>query len=543
MVGCWGIGVTMLRNVLELGDIEGIRLDDVFMYYKNFKTLYTKGDNLHSLVKQKFIKTVGMRRVFDEYIINNFCTERSGDVTDMLYCAIPLWEQSLYDKLVINPVSLWLRGRVNDDGIELYRLSELGYKSLVYIGNITAEQTWKKLHTFFAYRLNIAEYLNSYGVAFMRKELNAIIIAGRLVMLNDDDVVVNFSNDNGVYCKSYMDLDLLGVDENMPTPAFDSFLRQISCDEYREAFMGWVYSIFVAENKGRQILYMDGRGKSGKSTIIKHIYRYLQRINPILVQALENNKWLEDKFSLSSYKDVRFVMLSDCSDRWLMKRDTIRQLTGGDVVVNRAIGKNKISCEVYAKIMVASNYMPFISSMFQHELTRIMYVKLDDKKVAESLEAWDATKMGEWGGCIEKELETFIKKCKPFYYKLLTQDGHNLRTPVKMIEDLQIQHGSDYYHAVNHYFKTHWVKAKNAPNCMLDVINVDFERFMDGFNRGNKKTLFKSYVMVWLRENNIRIIDSGMGRTLIVQELVRLEYQSTWQEEKELHAETYKLPS
>ena len=134
-------------------------------------------------------------------------------------------------------------------------------------------------------------------------------------------------------------------------------------------------------------MWINGMGKSGKSSVIRVLYQYLYDINPELAQNIEHINH-EDKFSMASYKNCRLAIISDNANRWLLKRETIKNLTGHDVVSIREMNKQKVTRQIHCKIMVASNYPPYIFVDVEHEISRMMYIELEDKRCIEARRRW-----------------------------------------------------------------------------------------------------------------------------------------------------------
>lgn len=178
------------------------------------------------------------------------------------------------------------------------------------------------------------------------------------------------SNRHDEACFHYFDLEALKIHEGTSTPAWDSALRKMDPDD-AEVFRAFIYSIFDAENNGRQMLYLYDDGYSGKSCIIKALTRELGSLAGALSQDA-----LKTQFAFSNIWDKRLVVYSDNKDRNLARYGKIHQALGGDPVSVEYKQKGAFNAEMNAKFLCAGNEMLSINTRNKSELTRVLPIKL-----------------------------------------------------------------------------------------------------------------------------------------------------------------------
>lgn len=252
------------------------------------------------------------------------------------------------------------------------------------------------------------------------------IVRDIIPVIKDYSKIANKPNEYGL---AYFPLDKLPSGD---TPAWDSFIGQIE-PEFRGATKAWLYSLFLRNNRGRQVIWFHGQGQSGKTSIANVIGQVFSAQHKELVSTLEH-KMNIDKFTMSGFENAALVIISDSKERRLVASDVVKSITGGDTVALRGFNKAKRSAQIYSKIMVTSNYAPSIDTKQKHELSRILYVPIDAYLSQEALNNWDTSK--DWAQELHNEFWMFIEKCKVDYYENLEDDRNNIKTPKSMVEKL-----------------------------------------------------------------------------------------------------------
>lgn len=296
-------------------------------------------------------------------------------------------------------------------------------------------------------------------------------------------------------CLGYYNLKTGKIDN--PTPAWDNFIRTLPNDGSRECFMAWVYSVFKGDNHGRQMMWLHGKGDSGKSVVVQAIYKKIASINPGLVTSLEPLFYM-DKFSAASYVKKRLTIAQDSTDRSMVKNQLVKNLTGNDNVSVVKKGVDKESANIYTKLLVTSNFAPWITPSKAEEISRMMYIHIDPEFSMLARAEWDSKKFGEWAICIENEIDDFIVKCKQHYDDRLLPDGHNLEIYPAMISKLSTNT------FVSENLKSWWAncleqfeptETKKTNVIYYEALVQDYKRFLGTRASGGKYDLSIKFAM------------------------------------------------
>ena len=235
-----------------------------------------------------------------------------------------------------------------------------------------------------------------------------------------------FTNDPTVPCFHYYDLESVKTVEG-PYPAWEEFLTRFS-EEEADVFKAFVWSIFDAENRGRQCLYLLDRGYSGKSAVINAI---ANAIGSELHVALSKDS-LSNQFAFSKVWDKRFVTIGDNKNQNLVRSQAMHSMLGGDIVDVEYKGRDTFPSRLQCKVFVASNVPLNIDVKARNEFTRVLPIHPDDSDealIARGIAALDddgnprrmsngnIIVIGDptWEGRLIDEFRAFLASCYPVY--------------------------------------------------------------------------------------------------------------------------------
>lgn len=487
-----------------------IYIDQINIYYDGRSAGRNMDLPIQSQIKSKFLKP-SERVLFDKWIIENY-----GENTLSIEVSIRRWEEYINTNAQENLFSKYLCCMYKNDEVHFYKMNEKP-PQISFLCTTGESNFANKISKYFGFGLRDPYFLR----ADTRVVKDHLIKALEANIIPEFKEITKFTNDKNTPCLGYFDLENL---PDQPTPAWDSFLYTFSTQLYRELFMAWIYSLFKADNRGRQILWIEGAGKSGKSTIVRALQKFFQKINPVLAQVMEK-RWFEDKYSLAAYENCRLTVIPDCSDQRLVARDTIKNLTGSDPSSIRKMNEERKAVDLYSKVMVSANKCPIVFTNSEHELSRILYVNLDDDKIYHARDAWDPIDDGPWDIQVSAEIPAIVKKCKPFYEKHLSKDLQDFNIYPEMVAELD-KNLPDLKQAVDLYWEIHWEKDPSAEYQSTTWITEDFSRFLNGLG-ANKITLIRRYMYVKLRSLKIVISNLGVGRTQIISGWRYLENKKT----------------
>lgn len=229
----------------------------------------------------------------------------------------------------------------------------------------------------------------------------------------------------------YIDLDTLDKDhEGEDISAWDAFMRKLSPEE-GDVFKAYLWSIFDAKNRGRQLLYLMDEGYSGKSAVLSAIH---DALGEDLCVALSRDS-LTNQFAYSKVWNRRFVSIGDCKNPKLVRSQAMHSILGGDKVDVEYKGENSFTYECHCRVIVASNVMLEIDASARNEFTRILPIKINftaEQMVKEGIILGDADGQPildifgrpkfigdqKWPGQLKKQFWSFLATCKEPYEKL-----------------------------------------------------------------------------------------------------------------------------
>lgn len=238
-----------------------------------------------------------------------------------------------------------------------------------------------------------------------------------------------FTNDPAVPCFHYYDLESVKTVEGQ-YPAWEEFITRFS-EEEADVFKAFVWSIFDAENRGRQCLYLLDRGYSGKSAIINAI---ANAIGSELHVALSKES-LSNQFAFSKIWDKRFVTIGDNKNPNLVRSQAMHSMLGGDIVDVEYKGRDPFPSRLQCKVFVASNVNLNIDVKARNEYTRVLPIHPDDSDdalIARGIAALNEdgsprrTSDGNiivvgdptWEGRLINEFRAFLASCYPVYQRM-----------------------------------------------------------------------------------------------------------------------------
>lgn len=480
----------MLKDKIIEKKFDDIYIDQVYVHY-NGKAI-PHNDCPYNALKLTLKKPE--RQNLDKYIVLKY-----GELEPKLF------ELSLYENQQELVYTKHLVLEETNEGFNIYKI--IKGKQISLIASTSDSGFEDKIIKYLEYKVKDTRVL-ALSRSQQRQELKNVLVSGKIPLAQN---IKKISNRSDEYCLSYIDLDDLPVGD---TPAWDSFISQFAHEEYKEIFMAWVYSIFVSDNKSRQLLWIHGRGKSGKSTAANTIVDTLKEINPSLCMAMEDHRFNVDKYSNASYEKAILVIVADCTERAILIRKEVKNLTGGDNVPIRNMGKEKRTEKLYSKIICTSNTHPYVNLDNDHELTRILYLALDDKKVAEARKQWPEKYPGiRWDGLLKEEIWCFLQKCKPYYYKWLSEDMDNFKMPPVMLEAIQKE--SVYYtkREISSFWEHNIIQKPNT-KLSLDHLQEIVVKFL-----GLKTITYKvkSFLLTHIRSLDIPVYSLGIGNALYIE--------------------------
>jgi len=359
------------------------------------------------------------KRKFEAYIIERYnntdnfsawCEKRRFDLTSNKVTNQP----SVHDDKEFNLI--FIRNGIFLDcyGIDNVKQS----KQVKFIASSNNKVLFENsIVSYLRYFSNLKSIVNLPDNKIMRNikiELNK----GNLISNNK---VEQIANDKETYCLAYFKLPSHQSPDNAYyAPSWDKFLSLFKTELERKIFRAWIYSIFVAKDKGRQMLWVEGEGHTGKSTIASVIGEILAEYNQLLFNSIEVQPF--EKINLVNFDRCRFAVLSNQLDPNLMTRKEIMVLTGNDYTQIKKLYHDPENKKLLVKIMINSNIAPNYSDKIAHEATRMIHLKMDESLIEQSRKTWDMDTQTH-NRLLKKEFPEFMKQASIDYQQLMQSNG------------------------------------------------------------------------------------------------------------------------
>ena len=180
---------------------------------------------------------------------------------------------------------------------------------------------------------------------------------------------VTLTNDPNTPALNYINLDTITVKGQCPT--WNEFAERFHPDDM-EVIKAFIWSIFRADNKGRQMLYIyDPDGFSGKSILLSVLSRFL---GDNMCAAIQKDS-LNNQFSLAKVWDKRLVTIDDNKNKNLLRSEKMHMMLGGGRADIEMKGRNSFSSKLNMKVIAAGNIPLEIDPHAVHERTRLIMVR------------------------------------------------------------------------------------------------------------------------------------------------------------------------
>jgi hypothetical protein len=204
---------------------------------------------------------------------------------------------------------------------------------------------------------------------WLRNQYDAWVESGYSVLAYEP---VPLTHDCMVHALSYIDDSLI-----VPGlfPAWENFMSQFEDPADSETFAAFIYAALDETNYGRQVMYIYDNGKTGKSDVCSAITSLLPQV-AMGVSA----KVIDDRFFNGAVYGKRLLILGDCKNPNILKTERIHSITGNDHCFVERKYQTAFSANLYARVIVMSNYPPLIETYREHETSRILVLKMDHSK-------------------------------------------------------------------------------------------------------------------------------------------------------------------
>jgi hypothetical protein len=230
------------------------------------------------------------------------------------------------------------------------------YTNEKYLKEATSEKEIK----FPSFAKWLADFLNTYWIDF-------VTVEGEIEPLTWSD-----TDDKRSIVRLKKEALNKSMGANEPTPNWDEFLSRLS---HPEIFKAWVWSLFSGTHKTRQILWIQGNGNDGKSTVTRALRRMLGEQITASINLHEVNQ-----FTTVQFLNKRFAIESDARYGEIIDHPLIFKLSGCDPITFEGKGKDAFTGIISCHVMICANIPPKIDVYSDAQVSRLLYLTVESVK-------------------------------------------------------------------------------------------------------------------------------------------------------------------
>lgn len=426
---------------------------------------------------------------------------------ELNYKSMRLFNHYLREHEGSNSIEYNLVFRDKDLGIECFKLDYPGENKQVTLISTSEDKYFES---------NILKYMrykckdlriSSLSDSTAKREIINLINGG--AYLKKIDEIPTISNEADEYCLCYIPLkkitDQVKDDE---TPAWDNFLSQFAEPDMARIFQAFVYSVVYAKNKGRQLLWLQGPGKTGKSVVTSVIYQYVNSFGKSIATTLASYSKF-DQFTYENFEGCRLVVIPDTRERNLVRREEILRLTGNDFVTIRKMYQAKATKRIYSKIIAVSNFHPYINFANVHETSRLIYTALEQDKCNNAFNHWVRNYPHvNFEKKLLEEMPAFLKKCEKHYFDLIGKDGDFTITTALLAAIKAISY-SNLDRAIL-AFINYYLEPAPGHQVPLDKLARCFSKFF-----GKKGNAYIHFLQEALKNKKIKVFEKNVNGVIV----------------------------
>ncbi len=224
------------------------------------------------------------------------------------------------------------------------------------------------------------------------------------------DEIVEFSNDKSVMKYVFFDLDNLKEGQHKHWSIWEKQLKPEDVSIYR----AFIYSIFVSDAKGRQVLWLYDGGKRGKTMTMNAIANAGGGKD---FCSSPKKQQLQNQFFGTYFAGKRLVIMDDMEDPFLLNNTIIKSLTGGGRMAVEKKGEKPYDFEPNLKVIIGSNIKPVLSGLHAED-SRLILVEVMPPKQEDF----------EYMKTVSKDLVNILKD-EFFYYLNTCKEAYELKCP------------------------------------------------------------------------------------------------------------------
>ena len=257
------------------------------------------------------------------------------------------------------------------------------------------------------------------------------------------------------------------------TPAWEGWLRKMTTVNAQRVFRAWIFSVFLAKNRGRQMLWIEGPGGDGKGSVANALMRFMGDRG----SGAMSSHMLEGEFGAASAYGKRLLVHPDNKNPRLLSSALIHQITGGDRILVNQKFQTAFTARMDAKLFIAANCPPDADTYNMHEKSRLIYIRLDplaagaDKShlVIDSKGNIQLKGDTSFSDRLLEELPGFLLKCSTDYMELCGLSHSNIILPDDVVEEMDSRCASQEQEGFEKFYSENF---DPSPDCYVTTETV-----------------------------------------------------------------------
>lgn len=275
-------------------------------------------------------------------------------------------------------------------------------------------------------------------------------------------------------------------------PNWDEFTSRLS---HPNEFKSWVWSLFSGDLDTRQILWIQGRGNDGKSTVTRALRRM---VGPDITSSI--NLRDSNQFTAYQFLNKRFAIESDARSGEIIDHPLIFKLSGCDAITFEGKNKSAFTGVVSTHVMVCANIPPKIDTYSDAQMSRLLFIKVrpiksDPKSAREFADDSFEDKLVE-------EMYSFLAECATTHAQIATKDNR-IPIPSDMVRMITTECKSLRVAAIEKYI------VDNYELALLDDTGIDEVEFRNELFRYLKKSFLSNSALAY--NTTINYLVYGLG--------------------------------
>jgi hypothetical protein len=184
----------------------------------------------------------------------------------------------------------------------------------------------------------------------------------------------------------------------IPTPTWDAFFARCSC---AKTVLAWLWTLTLPEEQtGRQVLYFEGGGEDGKSTLLEAMHA-LVREAPVSATFKAGD---QSQFGLQMFSSrTRLVAIDDIRNAAFLHYQDVRNLAAGASMRVEKKGKDAEIIYLHPRMLLAGNAPLKFDLADRAEVSRFLHIKVKPMAAGVVREGgYKAKLIAEFGGILHR---------------------------------------------------------------------------------------------------------------------------------------------